>query len=81
MSDPAKVIVYGAYDRHNYGDLLFAIANLARHLKIDPEEALRQANKKFERRFRAIETEPGFESLSLKEKESLWSKAKAAQSD
>jgi len=63
------------------GDLLFAIANLARHLKIDPEEALRQANRKFERRFRAIEKAPGFEGLSLDEKEQLWRSAKAAQSD
>jgi len=63
------------------GDLLFAIANLARHLKIDPEEALRQANRKFERRFRAIEKAPGFEALSLDEQEQLWRSAKAAQSD
>ena len=63
------------------GDLLFAIANLARHLNIDPEEALRKANRKFERRFRAIEGEPGFEALSLDEKEVLWRAAKAAQSD
>jgi nucleoside triphosphate diphosphatase len=63
------------------GDLLFAIVNLARHLKIDPEEALRKANAKFERRFRAIENTPGFEAMSLDEKEDLWRSAKAAQSD
>ena len=63
------------------GDLLFAIVNLSRHLKIDPEGALRQANRKFEKRFRAIEKAPGFESLSLDEKEELWRKAKSAQSD
>jgi nucleoside triphosphate diphosphatase len=63
------------------GDLLFAVVNLARHLNIDPEEALRQASRKFERRFRAIETVPGFEKLPLEEKEALWTAAKAAQSD
>ena len=63
------------------GDLLFAVANLARHLKIDPEEALREANRKFERRFRAIEKEVGFDSLTLDEKEALWVRAKADQAD
>jgi ATP diphosphatase len=63
------------------GDLLFAVVNLARHLKIEPEDALRKANRKFERRFRAIETEPGFEGMSLDEKEALWVAAKAAQAD
>ena len=72
----------GQQRRHEeLGDLLFAIVNLARHLKIDPEESLREANKKFERRFRAIETAPGFETLGLDEKEALWRAAKAAQSD
>jgi ATP diphosphatase len=63
------------------GDLLFAVVNLARHLNIDPEEALRQGNRKFEKRFRAIETTPGFEAMSLEDKEALWRSAKAAQSD
>jgi len=63
------------------GDLLFAVVNLARHLRIEPEAALRQANDKFERRFRTIEQKPGFEDLSLDEKEALWSAAKKAQAD
>jgi ATP diphosphatase len=63
------------------GDILFAVVNLARHLKIDPEEALRQANRKFERRFRHIEGAPGFDTMGLDEMEQLWRSAKAAQSD
>ena len=59
------------------GDLLFAVVNLARFLHINPEEALRKANAKFERRFRAIETAPGFADLSLDEQEQLWVAQKA----
>jgi ATP diphosphatase len=63
------------------GDLLFAVANLARHLKVDPEEALRKTNAKFERRFRAVEAaaraagrEP--EDCSLDELDAWWDQAK-----
>jgi ATP diphosphatase len=63
------------------GDLLFAVVNLARHLNIEPEAALREANRKFEHRFRVIERTPGFADLSLDEKEELWVAAKAAQAD
>lgn len=63
------------------GDLLFAVVNLARHLNVDPEDALQQASRKFESRFRAIESTPGFEQLSLDEKEELWSAAKRRQAE
>jgi MazG family protein len=64
-----------------YGDLLFAMANVARHLGIDPEAALRAANAKFERRFAHIETrlaESGKapKDSSLDEMDSLWDEAK-----
>jgi len=60
------------------GDLLFTVVNLARHLKIDPELALRDTNAKFRRRFRAMElaSERPLEQLSPDELESLWAQAK-----
>jgi ATP diphosphatase len=61
------------------GDLLFAVVNLARYLNIEPEAALREANRKFEQRFRAIEKTPGFTDMSLDEMEALWVEAKEAQ--
>jgi ATP diphosphatase len=66
------------------GDLLFAVVNLARHLKVDAEAALRGANAKFVRRFAHIENrlaERGRtpESASLDEMESLWVEAKAQE--
>ncbi len=60
------------------GDLLFAAVNFSRHLNVDPEEALRKANRKFEKRFRAIEQAPGFTDMSLDEMEALWVAAKQA---
>lgn len=63
------------------GDLLFVAANLARRLAVDPEQALRRANAKFERRFRAMEAaaaEAGvdFTALSLDEQEAYWQAVK-----
>jgi ATP diphosphatase len=63
------------------GDLLFAVVNLARHLNIEPEAALREANRKFEKRFREMEKTPGFAELPLDEKEELWLAAKKVQAD
>jgi ATP diphosphatase len=66
------------------GDLLFAVANLARHLKVDPEKALRAANAKFVRRFKYIEA--GLEKVgrtpgeaTLDEMEVLWVEAKKGE--
>jgi len=63
------------------GDVLFAVANLARHCKVDPEAALRATNDKFERRFRHIEkrlAEVGRKpaDATLEEMEALWQEAK-----
>ena len=70
--------------REELGDLLFVVANLARKLEIDPEDALRAANAKFVRRFEFIEAElekdgrtP--EQSDLPEMDALWDAAKAAE--
>ena len=65
--------------KEEYGDLLFAVVNLGRKLKIDPEVSLRKANLKFETRFRAMETRVGpsqFAKLDLAAQEELWGKVK-----
>jgi ATP diphosphatase len=67
--------------REEYGDLLFVMANLARHLGVDPEAALRDANAKFTRRFEAIEAAlaadgRGPADSSLAEMDALWDAAK-----
>lgn len=63
------------------GDLLFAVTNLARHLKIDPDSALRRTNAKFEARFQVIEVAlakegRSIEDADLEEMERLWQAAK-----
>jgi len=82
----AKVIeeiaeIDAAPSQEEIGDLLFAVVNWARHLGTDPEAALREANAKFERRFRAMEgfSGSGFEMLTLNEKELLWAQVKAEE--
>lgn len=70
--------------REEIGDLLFAVANLARHAKIDPEDALRGANAKFEKRFAYIEAQLAARGRTpaqstLEEMDALWNEAKAAR--
>lgn len=77
LADPDRIA-------EEYGDLLFVMANLARHLQIDPEAALRAANAKFTRRFGAIEAALAAEGRSpaqsdLAEMDALWNAAKAAE--
>jgi MazG family protein len=69
-----------------FGDLLFVMANIARHLKIDPEAALRDANVKFMRRFGKIEAALRAEGRSpqdatLEEMDQLWDEAKAEEAE
>lgn len=68
------------------GDLLFAVANLARHLGIDPEGALARTNRKFRRRFAHIEASlaaagRSLEDADLEEMERLWQRAKRCEDD
>ena len=67
-----------------FGDILLAVANLGRHLEIEPETALRRANAKFVARFRHIETElesrgRALGDASLEEMEALWNDAKGVE--
>lgn len=67
-----------------YGDLLFVMANLGRHLGVDPEVALRDANAKFTRRFEAIEADLAAagrrpEDASLAEMDAIWDTVKGAE--
>ena len=64
------------------GDLLFVVANIARHLKIDPEKAVRRANGKFMSRFKHLEAQAAQsdkENLTLEELETFWQAAKKAE--
>ena len=66
------------------GDLLFVAANLARHAKVDPGAAMRRANHKFERRFRAMETMAAADGVRLADlpldaQDAYWNRVKTAE--
>jgi ATP diphosphatase len=67
--------------REEIGDLLFAVTNIARHLHVEPEAALKLTNRKFRRRFGYIEARlrgqnRKFDETTLDELEALWQEAK-----
>ncbi len=68
-----------------FGDLLFALVNTARFLKVDPEQALRRSAGKFERRFRALEDrvhqrQQNLREMSLQEMDAIWDEVKSGES-
>ena len=84
--DPRGIAGAGQPNRSEdeVGDLLFAVANLARFLRFDPESCLRRANQKFKRRFQALEVEVEkrgrrVEDCSAEELDKLWNKVKAQE--
>ena len=85
LEDAAKSGDAGAI-RGEIGDLIFAVANLARHVEVDPEDAVRVTNAKFERRFAFIEQELAAQGRSLAEAtlaemDGLWNEAKRRERD
>jgi ATP diphosphatase len=92
LAELEQAVAIGDADAHKakigeeFGDLLFVVANVARHLKVDPEASLRAANQKFMRRFRRIEEllaalgrTPAQSTLA--EMDRLWDQAKAEERD
>jgi nucleoside triphosphate diphosphatase len=80
----ARATMTAAEVADEFGDLLFVMANLARHMKVDPEAALRGANAKFTRRFQKIEDWLADQGRipaqsDLAEMDELWNRAKAAE--
>jgi ATP diphosphatase len=81
----AEIADGGSHERmtDEMGDLLFSCVNLARHLKVDPEESLRGTNAKFERRFRFVETSVrdeglAWDALDIDDYEERWQRSKRA---
>lgn len=77
LVDAKNVSNNHAHIEEEFGDLMFVMANLARHLKLDPEQALRSANAKFERRFKGVEKRINaqgktMEQSTLEEMDAQW---------
>jgi MazG family protein len=86
MGELYEVVAEGNQDKieDEFGDVLFALVNYARFIKVDPENALERTNKKFIRRFQMIEqmaAEQGkaVHDMTLEEMDALWNKAKKAE--
>ncbi|SFA75929.1 ATP diphosphatase [Poseidonocella pacifica] len=82
--DEARETLTHVEVEEEFGDLLFVMANLARHLDVDPESALRAANAKFTRRFNAVEDALGGlgrcpDDSTLEEMDALWNAVKRAE--
>ena len=86
ISEVREAIKSGSADaiEDEIGDLLFVVANIARHLKIDPEKAVRRTNGKFIFRFKHVEAlaaQSDKQTLSLEELEGFWQAAKKTEKD
>jgi len=83
--DPTRAIGSGAAIESELGDILFTAVNLARHLKVDPESALRATNAKFRRRFASMESAAGnsaaLAASTSDQLEILWNQAKNASKE
>jgi len=83
--DELKAAESAAHRHEEFGDVMFVMANLARHLNIDPEQALRDANQKFTRRFNGIEDKLQQDGRTppqsdLAEMDALWNAVKQEES-
>jgi uncharacterized protein YabN with tetrapyrrole methylase and pyrophosphatase domain len=72
-----------AHTREELGDVLFVVVNLARHLRVEPETALKAASRKFRQRFRHIEQTlqqngRSFDEVTIEEMEAIWQAAKTS---
>ncbi|MEK7252386.1 MAG: nucleoside triphosphate pyrophosphohydrolase [Actinomycetota bacterium] len=75
----AETLADDADHTHEIGDLLFSVVNLARHLEVDPEQALRLAADRFDHRFRIVESSGDISAMSLEEMDEAWERAKGEE--